>query len=95
MNLKNLKRNNEVWLLLGIVVGAIVLFGAMSMFDHTSNAKHLSQPSLISPLVCGGIATQSWYLYSSNGQVYTNESLGMCAISSSPSCTFPAGYYTC
>ena len=98
--MKDLKGNNKVWLLIGIMVGAVIMFGATSMFGNMgilshSNVKYMSQSSLLAPLVCGGIATQSWYLYSVNGQVYTNETLGMCAISSSPSCTFPAGYYTC
>ena len=100
MNLKDLRRNNKVWLLLGVVVGAVVMFGATSMFgmgilNHSPNVKYQSQASFLAPLVCGGIASQSWYLYSVNGQFYTNKTVGMCSMVSSPSCVFPAGYYSC
>lgn len=91
-------------LIIGLSVLAIILIIAVISFMHNTNntlpankvkeIQYLSNPTL--PPICGGIATSEWYLYSANEQgPFSNETVGMCGISSSASCNFPMGYYGC
>ena len=81
-----------------IAVSFVVLTGGFSnhLTANVTKVEYIGNSFSLPPLVCGGIATNEWYLYStSSSGPFANETVGQCAVSSSPSCSFPAGYYAC
>ena len=83
------------------VVVAVVLVVLSGSFNNhpimnATNVVYLSHSSSLPALVCGGIATQGWYLYSTSSiGPFENKTVGQCGIPSMPSCSFPSGYYGC
>jgi hypothetical protein len=102
--MEKLTKKKNLIIITAIVLATIVIVVIASkglnskINSNTSGVYNLNyfSASSLPPLVCGGIATQGWYLYSaSQTGPFANKTVGECGISSSPSCNFPAGYYAC
>jgi hypothetical protein len=96
-----MKKNTKISALAALIaVVILVSLFLMGQPNKISAAKvtdlRFASASSLPPTVCGGIATQGWYLYSTTPTgPFSNETVGACGISSSASCNFPAGYYAC
>lgn len=90
-----------------VIAASVLVFIAIqsSIISNKANggipASQVSNESYFSatytpPIICGGVATQGWYLYSQmhNGD-YLNKTIGQCGIISAPQCLFQSGYYGC